>query len=115
MRPVRAAAVMASSARVQLVVGDDDLDLDLGQEVHDVLGAAVELGLALLAAVALGLDHRHALDAQLLQGLLHLVELERLDDGFDLLHLAALRVASRMAVARGRARRHAKSGTKNAC
>src|SRR6202012_5083608 len=62
------------------------LDLDLGQEVHDVLGAAVELRLALLAAIALGLDDRHALDAQLLQGFLHLVQLERLDDGFDLFH-----------------------------
>src|SRR5947209_5461948 len=70
----------------ELVVGDDHLDLDLGKEVHDVLGAAVELGLALLAPVALGLDDSHALHAQLLQGLLHLVELERLDDGFDLFH-----------------------------
>ena len=84
--PVRAAPVMASSAAVELVVGDHHLDLDLGQEVDDVLGAAVELGLALLAAVALGLEHGHALDAQLLQRLLHLVQLERLDDGFDLLH-----------------------------
>ena len=85
MRPVRAAPDGLERA-VELVVGDHHLDLDLGQEVHDVLGAAVELGLALLAAVALGLDDGHALDAQLLQGLLHLVQLERLDDGFDLFH-----------------------------
>ena len=84
--PVRAAVWIASMAARQLVVGDHHLDLDLGQEVHDVLGAAVELGVALLAAVALGLEHGHALDAEFLQRLLHLVELERLDDGFDLLH-----------------------------
>src|SRR5215211_2919162 len=54
------------------VVGDDDLELHLRQEVDDVLGAAVEFGDALLP--------------HLLERLLHLVELERLDDGFDLLH-----------------------------
>src|SRR6185369_9452186 len=61
-------------------------DLDLGQEIHDVLRAAVEFGLALLPAVALRLDDRQALDAQLLQRLFHFVQLERLDDGFDLFH-----------------------------
>lgn len=30
------------------VVGDDGLDLELGQEVHDVFGTAVELGVTLL-------------------------------------------------------------------
>ena len=86
MRPVLAAFWMASSAFGSMLVGEHHLDLHLGQEVHDVLGAAVELGVALLAAEALGLDHGHALQADLLQRLLHLVELERLDDGFDLLH-----------------------------
>ena len=64
MRPVCAALRMASTARGELFVGDDHLDLDLGQEVHDVLRAAVEFGLALLPAEALGLEHRHALDAR---------------------------------------------------
>jgi hypothetical protein len=41
----------------------------------------------LLPAEALGLDHRDALQSDLLQRLLHLIELERLDDGFDLLHV----------------------------
>ncbi len=35
---------------------DDDLDLHLGQEVDDVFGAAIKLGVALLAAEALGLE-----------------------------------------------------------
>src|SRR3546814_4053943 len=69
----------------QLVL-QDDLDFYLEQEIDDVFGAAVELGVALLAAEALGLGHRDALDADLVQRFLNLVQLERLDDRFDLLH-----------------------------
>ena len=36
--------------------------------------------------VALGLDDGHALDSEVLERFLHLVQLERLDDGFDLFH-----------------------------
>ena len=69
-----------------MLVGQHDLDLHLGQEVDDVFGAAIELGVALLAAEALGLGDGDALQPDFLQRLLHLVELERLDDGFDLFH-----------------------------
>ena len=41
-------------------VADDHLDLHLGQEVDDVLGAAIELGVALLAPEALDLGHGEA-------------------------------------------------------
>ena len=78
--------MIASIARVDLVVGQDDLDLHLGQEIDDVFGAAIKLGMALLAAKALDLDHGQALNADLLQRLFHLVQLERLDDGLDLFH-----------------------------
>ncbi len=64
----------------------DDLDLHLGQEIDDVFGAAIELGMALLPAEALGLGDGDALDPDLVKRFLHLVELERLDDRFDLLH-----------------------------
>jgi hypothetical protein len=37
------------------IVGDDGFDLDLGQEIDDVLGAAVQLGVALLPAESLSL------------------------------------------------------------
>ena len=70
----------------EILVGDDDLDLHLGQKVDDIFGAAIKLGVALLAAEALRLEDGDALDARLLQRLLHLVELERLDDRLDLLH-----------------------------
>src|SRR5262245_32987834 len=70
----------------QHVVGQHDLDLDLGQEVDDVLRTTIKLGVALLSAKALGLDHGDALQANFLQRLLHLVELEGLDNRFDFLH-----------------------------
>src|SRR6056297_368747 len=69
-----------------LIVVDDDVDLDLGQEVHDVFRPAIEFGMPFLAAESLDLDHREALDTGFLQGFLHLVELEWLDDRLDLFH-----------------------------
>ena len=73
---------------------EHDFDLHLGQEVDDVFGAAIELGVALLAAEALGFGHGHARMPISCKRLLHLVELERLDDRFDLFHrpIAAERV-----------------------
>ena len=67
-------------------VVDRGFDLHLGQEVDHVLGAAVQLGVALLAAEALDLGHRDALHADGAQGFAHFVELERLDDGGHHLH-----------------------------
>src|SRR5262249_52845603 len=65
---------------------EQQLDLDLRQEVDDVLGAPIELGVAFLAAESLHFRDRHALDPFLGQGFLHFVELEWLDDCFDLFH-----------------------------
>src|SRR5690606_15792914 len=85
---------------------DEDLDPQLGHQVDLVLGAAVDLGVALLAAVAAGLADGHALDPEGLQGLLDLVQLERLDDGRDELHPLRLHLLARAfglrRVARGR-------------
>src|SRR5512132_1555026 len=41
------------------VVGHDDLDLDLGQEIDDVFRPPVQLGVPLLAAESLDLGNRH--------------------------------------------------------
>src|SRR5215813_12125324 len=68
------------------LVLDDQLDLHLGQEVDDVLGAAVKLGVALLPAEPLGFQDGDALQSDLIECVLHFVELEGLDDRFDLLH-----------------------------
>src|SRR5579883_634431 len=51
-------------------VGQHRLELDLGDEVDGVLTPAVELGVALLAAMATHLEHGHALDADFVQGVL---------------------------------------------
>src|SRR5690606_16651079 len=66
-----------------VVLLGQDLHADLGHQVHLVLGAAVDLGVTALPAVAARLADGHALDAELLQGGLHVIELERLDDGCD--------------------------------
>src|SRR3546814_21142596 len=62
------------------------LDLHLRQEVHDIFRAAVEFRVALLPPEALGLGDRQALDPDFVQGVLHVVEFERLDARFDLFH-----------------------------
>ena len=68
------------------VGGDRDLDPQLRQEVHDILRAAVDFGVALLTAVALHLGHGHAVDANRRQGLTDLIELEGFDDRDDEFH-----------------------------
>src|SRR5687768_5257675 len=67
-------------------VVDGRFDLHLGQEVHHVLGAAVQLGVALLAPEPLDLGHRDALHADRAERFTHFVELERLDDRGHHLH-----------------------------
>jgi len=61
--------------------------LIVGQEVDHVLGAAVELGVALLATEALDLGDGDAGDADFAERLADVVQLERLDDGHDHFHV----------------------------
>ena len=61
-------------------------DLHLGQEVHDVFSAAVQLGVALLAAETLHFRHRDALHPDAAQRFANFVQLERLDDRGHHLH-----------------------------
>src|SRR5690554_2786408 len=77
---------------VREVVRHHDLQLDLGHEVHDVGRPSVPFLLAPRPSEALDLGHGHALDPDLGQGVLDLVQLERLDDGLDLLHGFLLRL-----------------------
>ena len=84
--PVLAALMIASSHLVHEVVAHRDLDARLRHEVDDVLGAAVELGVAALAAEALHLRDGHAGDADLRERRADVVELEGLDDGGDEFH-----------------------------
>ena len=68
------------------IVADDDFDFHLRQKIDDIFSAPVEFGVAFLTTEALGFSDGNSLQTNLLQGLLHLVELEGLDDGFDFLH-----------------------------
>src|SRR5262245_1316398 len=72
-------------------VRHDDLDLDLGEEVHRVLTASIQLRVPLLPAEPAHLRHGHADDPDGGEGLLDVVELERLDDRLDLFHLKSSR------------------------
>src|ERR1700730_565543 len=65
---------------------DSHLDLHLGQEVHCVLSAAVDLGVPLLAPIPFDLRDRQAVDADRSQRITHLVKLERLDHRHDDFH-----------------------------
>src|SRR6201986_3041275 len=53
------------------IVADNNLDLHLRQEIDDVFGAAIELGMAFLATEALGLGHGDALKSHFLKRFLH--------------------------------------------
>src|SRR3984893_5390204 len=48
------------------VVAEHNFDFDLGEEIHHVLGTAIELGVTFLAAEPLGLGDRDALQSDLL-------------------------------------------------
>ena len=84
--PVLAVAARASTTCGDRRVGHDQLELDLRHEVHDVLGAAVDLGMTGLPPVALDLGDHQALHADGGQRLADLLELEWLDHGYDQFH-----------------------------
>jgi putative MFS transporter len=63
-----------------------DLQLDLRQQLHLVFGPAIDLGLALLPAIAAHLGDGQARGAGVGDRFKHRVEAARLDDGDDHLH-----------------------------
>src|SRR6267142_6431459 len=72
------------------LVRKHDLNLHFWQEVDDVLGAPIELGVSFLTPETLHFGDREPEDPHVCERLLHLVELEGLDDGLDLLHCRRL-------------------------
>src|SRR5882724_10686672 len=54
---------------VDLIRGDSDLDLDLGQEAHGIFGAAIDFRMALLPTVSLDFRHRETVNANGGQGI----------------------------------------------
>src|SRR5215475_2198837 len=73
---------------VDAIRRDRHLDLHLGQEIHGVFGAAIDLGVSLLASVALDFADGQTADAETTERLAHVVKLERLDDRNDQFHAA---------------------------
>src|SRR5699024_2826515 len=74
----------------------EHLDLDLGDRVDGVLGAAVDLGVAALAAVAGDLGEGQARHPVLAQGVGDVLQDVRLDDDGDQLHRGAPATAGRV-------------------
>ena len=64
------------------------LDLELGQEGNGVFGAAIDFGMALLAAITAHLGHRHAVHADFGERQADAVQAVRLDNGDDEFHAA---------------------------
>src|SRR5690606_34050593 len=71
-------------------VGNNHFDLDLGRQIHFVLLPAVDLLVALLAAVTAHVVAGHAIDPDAFEGVADVVELVRLDDRFNALHASLL-------------------------
>src|SRR5437764_987789 len=71
---------------VDLIGGDGDLDLDLGQEADRVFGAAIDFRMALLPAISLDFRHRQTVNADGGQGVTDFFELEWLDDRHNNFH-----------------------------
>src|SRR6185437_13647010 len=68
------------------IAAHSDLDAGFRDEVHDVLGAAVELRMTPLPPESLDLGDGHARNADVGQRSAHVVELEWLDDRGDQFH-----------------------------
>ena len=70
-------------------VDQNHFDLHLRKKIHDIFSAAIKLGMTFLTAKTLSFGNGDTLQADLLKGFLHFVELERLDDCLDLFHGSA--------------------------
>ena len=73
-----------------VVVVREDLDAHLRDEVDLVFRAAVHLGVAPLAIEAPDLRDGETFNADVLQGVFDLIELERLDDADNQFHVASV-------------------------
>jgi hypothetical protein len=78
--------ILPSPIFPDFAVLDDHLDFDLGKEIHQVLGTLVKLGVAPLTTESFHLHRGQTVNSHVAERFLHVVELERLDDGFDLFH-----------------------------
>src|SRR5579863_959534 len=68
-------------------VRHDNFEFDLGQEVDDVFRPSIKLGMPFLATKSLDFADSEALDSDTRQCLFDLIELERLYDSLNFLHV----------------------------
>jgi hypothetical protein len=68
------------------VVGDDDFDFDFGEEIDGIFAAAIDFGVAFLAAEAFDFGDRHAFNAEAGEGVFDVFEFEGLNDGLNFFH-----------------------------
>src|ERR1700754_3663423 len=80
---------------VDMIGGDSDFDLDLGEEAHRIFGAAVNLRVSFLTAVAFDFRHRETVNANGGQGVTDFFELEWLNDRHNNFHGSYPRLARR--------------------
>src|SRR6478735_1786974 len=73
---------------VDEIACDRHFDFQLRQEAHGIFGAAVDFGVALLAAVAFDLGYRQTVHADGGEGVAHLVQFERLYDRHYYFHVS---------------------------
>src|SRR5213083_1748263 len=78
---------------VDLVRGDSDLDLDLGQEAHGVFGTAIDFRMAFLPAISLDFGYRQTMNANGGQGITDFFQLEWLDNRHNNFHGSYPRLA----------------------
>ena len=71
---------------VRKTVLDHDFDFYLGQKIDHIFGSAIEFCVALLAAEAFDFSYSDSRNSNVMKCVFHVIELERLDDGLDLLH-----------------------------
>src|SRR6185437_5132518 len=71
---------------VDLLGGDSDLDLDLGQEAHRVFGSTVDFRVAFLPPISLDFRDRETMNANGGQGIADFFEFEWLDDRHNNFH-----------------------------
>src|SRR5215472_12640300 len=75
---------------IEQIALDGRFDLDLRQEIDDVLGAPIQLGMSFLTPESLDLRDSDPLHADRGERLSNLVQLERLDDGGNQSHFSPL-------------------------
>src|SRR5712691_3062846 len=75
---------------VHLLFWSKDFELALGQKIYHILRPSIQFCMPFLASKAFHLCHRQPMHSNSVKALLDFIELERLDDSFNLFHHSSL-------------------------